>query len=185
MVTYLELVFIFLVAILFVILFKIQKYIFSPNYFSSARFILDKNVTYRMLGLRYILILLFSLTSNLIFKDRSIVIIGVLLGSFLIVWPTLLAPSEAYFKIGYIQPRDKLMIYFLNFIFVISSTLVAHFSTILFPIFKFFFVEYKSEVLYDVMKFLFNLIFLFLLPKRVSDYLNKSILDNEPVEFDE
>lgn len=185
MITYLELVFIFLIAVSFIILFKIQKTIFSPSYFSSSQFILDKNVTYKMLGLRYVLILLFSLASNFIFNDKAIVIIGVLLGSFLIIWPTLLAPSEAYWDIGYIKTKDKLIIYFLHFIFVISSTLVAYFGTILFPVLKKFIFEYKSEVLYDLMKFFFNLIFLFLLPIRASDYLNKSILNNEPAEFDE
>lgn len=186
MVTYLELSFIFLIAILFVTLFKIQKIIFSQNYFSNSQFILNKDVSYKILGIRYILILIFSLICYFIFKSRSIVVIGIFVGSFFIIWPTLISPSEAYSDIGYIKSRDKILIYLLHFIFIISSTFTAYFATILFPLFKDLFFEYKRDALYEIIKYFALSLVFNPLEKKGKDYLNRSIIkNNKLVDSDE
>lgn len=184
MITYLELVFVFIIAILFVILFKIQKKIFPQNYFSSSQVILDKNVTYKMLVVRYLLILFFSFAFNLIIENRSIIAIGVFLGSFLIIWPTLLNPSEPYWAIGYVKKKDILIIYFLHFLFVLSSVLTTYFGTILFPLVKDLYFEYKSDLIYDLAKYFLGSVFWLPFLKKGNDYLNKNIANNRPSDTD-
>lgn len=186
MVTYLELSLICFVAILFVLLFKIQKNVYPQNYFSNSQFILSKDVSYKMLVIRYIFILLFSLIVYFVLNSRTIVVIGTLLGSFLIIWPTLIAPSEAYLDIGYIKSKDKVVIYLLHFIFVISSTLVAYFATIFVPLLKKLFCEYKMDALYDLIKYFFFSIIFNPLEKKGKAYLNRNIINNtQLVDIDE
>lgn len=179
MISYLELVYICFIAILFVFLFKIQQRISPQNYFSNSQFILDKDVSYKMLGIRYVLILLFSLNFYFIFNNRVLIVIGIFFGSFLIIWPILIAPSEAYWDIGYIKSKDKVVIYLLHFIFVISSTLVAYFATVLSPLIKDLFIEYKLNALSNLIKYFIGSIIFAPLEKKGKDYLNRSVINNK------
>lgn len=179
MISYLELVYICLIAILFVFLFKIQQKISPQHYFSNSQFILDRDVSYKMLGIRYLLILLFSLNFYLIFSNRIVIVAGIFLGSFLIIWPILIAPSEAYCEIGYIKLKDKVLIYLLHFVFVISSTFVAYFAIIFFPLLKDLFIEYKSNALKELIKYFIGFIVISPLEKIGKDYLNRSVINNK------
>lgn len=183
MISYLEVATIFFVAILFVITFSIQRNFFPKNYFANSQIVLDNLVTYRMLSIRYISIFFFGLVTYFIINKISIVVLGTFLGSFLIIWPAILSPSEAY--MGYVKQKDKIFIYLIHFLFVITSIVVVYFSAVLFPLLRDYILENKTSSLIDLLvRFVFVSIG-YPAEKKFGEYLNKRIMNNDLVGKDE
>lgn len=183
LISYFEVATIFFVAILFVITFSIQRNFFPKNYFANSQIVLDNLVTYRMLSIRYISIFFFGLVSYFIVNKITVVVIGAFLGSFLIIWPAILSPSEAY--MGYVKPKDKVFIYLIHFLFVITSIIVVYFSAILFPLLRDYILENKISALFDLLLWFFFASIGFPAEKKLGDYLDKRIMNNDLVGKDE
>ena len=134
MFSYIELLYIFLIAIAFVLLFRFQKSFFKKYYFSNIELAFENKVSYRMFLARYIFIFLFGLLSYWIFGSIDIILIGSFLGSFLVVWPALLSPRNAYNEI--FEHKDIIKIYVIHSIFMITTISTAYIAALVFPIIR-------------------------------------------------
>lgn len=185
MVSYLDLLLIFMTSLAFVLLFRLQRNFFPTNYFANSQIILDTVVTYRMILVRYIFIFIFGLISYFITKNTPVILIGTFLGAFLIVWPTILAPSEAYVDV--IKPRDRIFIYAMHTIFIITSIIVVYFSTMLLPLMIANFNENLTSILIELVKWLVFSGLGISGEKSLSDLLDKRVRKNneELIDNDE
>lgn len=132
----LDLVFAFIVAITFVGMFRLQRKFFSKKYFELSRRVFGRGITKRMILLRIVIIFLFSALAYFLIADSNTILLGVLLGSFLIVWPVLLNPSqfdlEEFGDWG--QSKVKMnkkgwfFLLFSYFLFISTSVIVAYLS---------------------------------------------------------
>src|SRR5690606_1985878 len=84
---------IFFIALSFVGMFKIQRKYFARKYYELSRRIFGRGITLRMMLIRLIMIFGLSYLAYWLTNDKEVVVLGILLGSFLIVWPVLLNPS--------------------------------------------------------------------------------------------
>lgn len=132
----LDLVFAFIVAIAFVSMFRLQRKFFSKKYFELSRRIFGRGITRRMILLRIVMIFLFSVLAYFLIEDRNTVLLGVLIGSFLIVWPVLLNPSQFDLEeLGdwgqsKVKMNKKGWLFLLSsyFFFIITSVIIAYLS---------------------------------------------------------
>lgn len=152
MFSYFDLLIIFIVSILFVLVFRIQRNMFPTNYFANSDLVLNSFVTYRMLSIRYIIIFFFGLASYFLVNNTSTVVVGTFLGSFLIIWPTLLSPFKAY--VGIVKKNDIIFIYLQHLVFVTTSVIVIYFATILLPLLQNHIYENRVGIFLEVLKFL-------------------------------
>ena len=135
-VSYIDLILIFIVAILFVVMFRLQRRFFSKKYYELSRRVFGKGITIRMMLIRLLMIFIFSYIVYWLTESSSIVITGVLLGSFLIVWPVLLNPStfdvsEAggyEYNIVNVSTKGWFLLLVSYILFIISSGLIAFLS---------------------------------------------------------
>lgn len=148
MFSYLNLITAFIISLCFVGLFKFQKKISPTNYFASSQLIVGSSVSWRMILLRYILVFFFGLLSYLVVRNEPTILLGVLLGSFLIIWPTLLSPSDSYINI--IKKSDILIIYLSNFLFVITSVITVYVAVRLFPVISDYLSNNRADIVWDV-----------------------------------
>ncbi len=134
--SYIDLMLIFIVAILFVVMFRLQRRFFSKKYYELSRRVFGKGITIRMMLIRLLMIFIFSYIVYWLTESSSIVIIGVLLGSFLIVWPILLNPSTfdvsdagGYeYNIVNVSTKGWFLLLVSYVLFMISSGLIAFLS---------------------------------------------------------
>lgn len=186
MINYQELGLIFIVAVLFVLLFKVQKMISPQNYFSNAQYIVEKDVTCTMQVVRYFYILTFALIGSFLINSRFIVVAGVALGAFLIIWPALIVPSEVYSDLGFITLKDKVGIYIIHLFFVISCILTAYFATIFLPLLKIILIGYKEDALSEFLKWFICSLIPNPLERKFKENKNKRIINNnELIDPDE
>ena len=136
MMSYADLILIFIVAILFVFMFRVQRRFFSKKYFELSRRVFGRGITIRMMLIRLLMIFIFSYCAYWLTESGSVVIIGVLLGSFLIVWPVLLNPSTfdiseagSYeYNIVNISTKGWFFLSVSYALFMVSSGLIAFLS---------------------------------------------------------
>lgn len=131
-----DLYLIFIVAILFVVMFRVQRRFFSKNYYELSRRVFGRGITIRMMLIRLLMVFIFSYGVYWLTDSASVVIVGVLLGSFLIVWPILLNPSTfdvsevgGYnYNIVNISTKGWFFLLLSYVLFIISSGLIAFLS---------------------------------------------------------
>jgi hypothetical protein len=152
MFSFLDLIIAFIISLCFIGLFKVQKKFSPTNYFASSQLIVGSSISWRMVLLRFILVFIFGLLSYLIVRNETIILLGVLLGSFLIIWPTILSPFESYASI--VKKLDVIIIYLSNFLFVITSVIIVYVSVRLFPIVSDYIATNKVDITWDIFLFL-------------------------------
>lgn len=121
-------------GISFVLMFRLQRKFFSGQYYELSRRVFGRGVTIRMMLIRVIMIFLYSYIFYSITNSENIVISGVFLGSFLIVWPVLLNPStfdvqEAgqYEKnVTNVRPIGWFLLLISYLLFIMSSVFIAY-----------------------------------------------------------
>lgn len=124
-----ELIYSFICALIFVMIFYIQRVRDPIYYFSFGEIILGirTSISYKALFLRFIIIFAFGFIISLIFSSIFITCFSAFLGSFLIVWPAILNPASTDFRL-----RKKRRLVFLAYVlFVFSSTFICYLAFVL------------------------------------------------------
>lgn len=116
-----DLIFSFILGLLFIGMFLAQKKFFPSKYFSLTEVILETKVTYMMILVRTGMIFVYGLVCYKISSSAEVVLLGGVIGSFLIIWPAILNPSNIY-----IHPRKKL-----EWVLVIGALLIFPIATFL------------------------------------------------------
>lgn len=141
-----DLMFSFILGLLFIGMFLAQKKFFPTKYFSLTEVILETKVTYMMIIVRIGMIFVYGLVCYGISNSAEIVLLAGVMGSFLIIWPAILNPSNIY-----IQPRRKLewiLVVVVLLIFPIATFLIMVSSIQLYPaVHKPVFVFLRGQVL--------------------------------------
>lgn len=120
-----------LIGICFIFMFLLQKRIFPQKYFSMSQIVLEGTATWHMLVVRIGLIFLFTTVAQFIFKDSSIVLLGIVIGSFLIVWPVFANPTQIF--IDNPKGTEALLFLVLYLVFIGTSFSIAYFAISFFP----------------------------------------------------
>lgn len=168
----LDLLCMFIISLLYVSLFKIQRALTPMKYFSNSEIVMHESVSPMQILIRYVLIGIFSISLSFIFNiQENIIIVGNSLGSFLIIWPALLLPKLSYET--FISKENKLLIYFLHIIFIITTGLSTYFSFLLIPLFVRDTSEYISNVLCTGGSMVFGGIIKNTLSKKITRNSNK------------
>lgn len=179
----LDLLWAFLVGILFIFMFLFQKRTFPSQYFSMAEIILDRTVTVKMILVRMILIFLFGAVAQFIFKDASMVLLGVIIGSILIVWPVILNPRQIFID----TPKgiEILLFYILYLIFIATSFSIAYVAISFLPeVTDFTFESLKDFAKDNVWPILF-LLFGGSSENKIGQVLDRKILKRVEKESEE
>lgn len=176
MVSYFDLLIIFLIAVCFVALFKLQKKFTPTKYFANSQLIVGESVSWRMILIRFLLVFLFGMLSNTIIKEEVVILLGVILGSFLIIWPTILSPSESYMYT--VKKSDIFFIYLSNFLFVITSVSIVFIAIKLFPMISGYVTDNKADLLWDISIWFIIAIFGFPGKEKVDRLLEKRLRNN-------
>lgn len=137
MYTLIDLTFMFLIAIGFVLMFRIQRNLFPKKYYELSRRVFGRGITRRMRIIRTILIFAYSILTFYVIKDDTLTILTISLGSFLIVWPAILNPylfdlneMGGYGEYTvYINKKGKVVLYMAYSLFVLSSGALAYIAT--------------------------------------------------------
>lgn len=189
MISYIQLFLIFIIAILFVSMFRLQRKFFSKKYYELSRRVFGRGITFRMMLIRFILIFFFSYGLYWLIESASTVITGVLLGSFFIVWPVLLNPSTfdvseaGGYEYNIVNISSKGWIYLLvsYVLFIISSGIIA-FLGVSFGEYVFYQTVESFKAWLSGAWFLFPLaIFLSGGSNKMENLLEKDILDKESI----
>jgi hypothetical protein len=124
---------------LFVLIFKIQKTINPGIYYSVSFYLIEMNVTVKQVLVRLLLILTYSSLLS-IFIEKKIVIIGVTLGAFLIIWPAIMHPRQTASGFQHLEKKKQVMYFIYLFVFVFISFVSSFFGSdfSFFSIFKSF-----------------------------------------------
>lgn len=143
----LDLLRIFVVGLLYVGIFKIQKNFTPLKYFSNADLVIQESISFWQVIIRYVLIAIFSISLNFLFEiDENIIIAGNILGAFLIVWPTLISPAFSYDS--YISDKNKFLIFIVHIVFVLTTGLATCVSLALIPMFVEDFGDYVTNIIF-------------------------------------
>lgn len=122
-----ELLHSFIIAIGFIFLLKLHREIFPKSYFASSNLISDIEVapSLRSVVIRFLLILLYGVILN-VFIRADVVILGITLGSFLIVWPIFLSDENVEKRLL----EKKLLLRSLLVLFIATTYITAKLSVI-------------------------------------------------------
>jgi len=124
-----ELFFSFIVAIIFIFIFKLQKEIFNESYWATSDILsgIEKAPTFKTFFIRFLIILVFAIVLNY-FISPKIIVFGLTLGSFLIVWPLFLNNNDIPEELL----ENKLTLRLLLLLFVLTTYGIAKLSNIIF-----------------------------------------------------
>lgn len=135
MYSFLNLLSMLLIAIVFVLIFKGIRKFFPKKYFELSRLVFGNGVTIRMRIIRSIVIFTYSYLVYLILDNKEATVFSIMLGSFLIVWPVLLNPDQFdlnetgwYKQPVRVKTKGKILLYLSYICFVlyaISLSLLA------------------------------------------------------------
>lgn len=185
MFSYSDLLIILIISLCFVFLFKLQKKVLYPKYFTNSELVTGSNVTYKMLLARFIITFLFGLLTYTIVKNQSVILIGTFLGSFLIVWPVFLNPVQTYsfpYSDILIQKKDEKIIFIIHFLFIITSVLTVYTATILTPEIINYTWNNRIELLLNFLFSLFLITFFTSAESYSSKLLDKKIRRSNETE---
>lgn len=132
MFTFIELFYSFIIAIGLIFLFKLQRELSPRTYFSMSDIIYGINsIPTRMdIIIRVFIILVYGTSLNFIFQNSNVILFGLTLGSFLIVWPAFLSDQNIHYSVL----DKKLLVYTLLTIFVVLTYLIAKMSLLIYNV---------------------------------------------------
>ncbi|WP_214764600.1 hypothetical protein [Exiguobacterium sp. s141] len=157
----------FFIAIGFVLIFRLQRYLFPRKYYELSRRVFGRGITLRMRIIRTILIFAYSILTLYVFKDDTLTVLTISLGSFLIVWPALLNPYQFDLNEmgGYgeytihINKKGKLFLYTSYSLFVLSSGVLAYLATrcgeIILRMTIDSFIEWRGSLIFSALLYIF------------------------------
>ena len=120
----------FIISIAFIYIFKLQRKLFNQSYWATSDIlsdVIDDAPTLKLILIRFLIILSFGISLNF-FVLPKIIILGMTLGAFLIVWPVFLNDENIIEEL-----RDKKLEYrTLLALFVAITYVIAKFSIALF-----------------------------------------------------
>lgn len=115
----------FIIAIAFVLIFKGIRKLSPKKYFELSRLVFGNGVTLRMRIIRSIVIFTYSYIAYILLDNKEATVFSILLGSFLIVWPVILNPSQFdlnetgwYKKPVRVKNKGKIYLY-LSYVFFV------------------------------------------------------------------
>lgn len=178
---------IFFIALLFVGMFKIQRKYFARKYYELSRRIFGRGITLRMMLIRLIMIFGLSYLAYWLTNDKEVVVLGILLGSFLIVWPVLLNPSTFDVNeitnhgnnVVHISRKGWIFLFISYASFILSAVTIAYLSTS----FGEYIIDQTIKSFKSWLSSAWWLILLFILTSKNSEWfenlLEKDIFKNE------
>lgn len=170
-----EIVSLLIVGALFFLLFKAQQKIFPQHYFASSQLVVGVPITYRMILIRIFLTFLFGILTFLVVQKEKVILLGVLFGSFLIVWPALSAPYKVY---AYIETKQIPKIILSHFIFVITSVGIVKAAIISFPYITDVSIEKIKDFPGDAFIWLIIVLFGYPGQEKINQILDKEANEN-------
>lgn len=125
------------ISFLFVGMFRIQRKYFAKKYYELSRRVFGKGITIRMMLIRLIMIFGFSYITYWLTNNKEVVVLGVLLGSFLIIWPVLLNPSTFDVRevgnysdsVVHVNRKGWIFLLISYVSFILSAVVIAYLST--------------------------------------------------------
>ena len=178
---------IFFIALLFVGMFKIQRKYFARKYYELSRRIFGRGITLRMMLIRLIMIFGLSYLAYWLTNDKEVVVLGILLGSFLIVWPVLLNPSTFDVNeitnhgnnVVHISRKGWIFLFISYASFILSAVTIAYLSAS----FGEYIIDQTIKSFKSWLSSAWWLILLFILTSKNSEWfenlLEKDIFKNE------
>lgn len=167
-----------IIAFLYVGVFRVQAKIDPQNYFGFGELLYGLRVSIKPLAflIKALIIFVFSIFSFIIVKNDILVMLGIGVGSFLLVWPGILYNNVLDYKL---RKRRKLVIT-VYVIFIILSVVISWFGIIVSVFIKPLTIEYvksfnNASHLYTLLMdgFLFSIFYY--IGFRVLNILNKDI----------
>lgn len=174
-----ELFLTFVIAIAFIYIFKLHKELFPGSYWATSDIISETidPPSQKSIIIRFLMILLFGIISNFFFIPK-IIIFGITLGSFLIVWPIFLSDEN-------IEPdirEHKLLLRTFLAVFVFASYVTANLSIVIFnicgEIINIYLQELNSDRIINLIADSLIWTVFIIIFKFLSSYIRKS-LDNK------
>lgn len=138
-----EFIKIFVISFLFFGMFFIQKYSGNVYYFGFGEIVYGFRTSLKPLAviLKFLMIICFTFIIQFFFRNELQILLGVFLGSFLIVWPAILNPEHIDYRL---RNRRK-VVYLIYFCFIIASIYAGYWgiklNSILTPIIKGYFKQ--------------------------------------------
>lgn len=176
----------FCIAIVLIFLFKLQRELSPRTYFSMSDIIngVESSPTRMDVIIRILIIFTLGIVCNFFVDDPNIIVLGLTMGSFLIVWPAFLNEEN-------INPRvinKKFLLYTLLILFVLSTFFISKLSIFAYnlgnEIFKIYIHEYSiTRLITVVIDNLLWMLFTFVIApliKAIRKNLDKEInpIDN-------
>lgn len=173
-----ELLFCFICAIVFVLIFYVQRVRDPIYYFSFGEIILGirTTISYKALFLRFIIIFAFGFIISIVFSSMFITCFSGFLGSFLIIWPAVLNPASTDFRLQ--KKRQFLFLAYVLFVFL--CTLIGYLAFIFLSFIKpsillyFSAFHLKNRVILFVGDFI-AAVFILVVIKSIAKILDKEI----------
>lgn len=118
-----------IIAVAFIYLFKLHRELFNENYWATSDILsdIDQAPSLKSVVIRFLIIIIFGIILNF-FVLPKIIILGMTLGSFLIVWPVFLSDENITEELL----ERKLVLRTLLVLFVVITSLTAKLSIVLF-----------------------------------------------------
>jgi hypothetical protein len=170
--TIIDLLVIVLISFIYVATFRIQKIISPSDYFGFQEIVYGVRKSIRPISIviKFAVILFYSSLCFMAIKNGPNIIVGVTLGSFLIVWPNIMNPYNLDPKLV----RKKMILYIWYIIFIISSGFIAHLGVLIILLLKNFISSNSINIMRLILESIIVAVLGWLL-KYISKYLNKEI----------
>lgn len=169
------------VAVGLIFLFKLQRELSPRTYFSMSDIIygINSSPTRMDVVIRVMIIFIAGIICNFFIDNPNVIILGLTLGSFLIVWPAFLSEKNIHPSVI----EKKLLVYTLLSLLVITTFLISKLSILVYNfggiVYKTYIQVYSFELL--IVDLVNNLFWMLLtlamgIPiKLLKNYLNKEI----------
>lgn len=138
-----DLIILLIISFIYVIIFRIQAKVDPANYFGFGELFYGLRVSIKPLHfcIKAIIIFLFSIISFLTIKNDILVMLGIGVGSFLLVWPGMLYDQNLHYKF---KNRKKIVI-IIYFIFIFLSIVISWLGIITLSYLKPMTIEYVKS----------------------------------------
>jgi len=188
--TLVDLALAFGISLLFIIVFKIHREILPGQYFSMSEIIYGFQLMPTKLAvvIRVLIIFIFGLVLSAINLEPKIILLGLTLGSFLIVWPGFLSEENIDERVI----DKKTTLYSLFILFILSTLMIAKLSIVGYSLGEELITMYihsfnKDRIIALVGDFIVtSLILLFLgyLIVYIRKYLSTKLFRNNDIEVE-
>ena len=130
-----DLIICFLVAIVLIIIFKLQRELTPSRYFSTGDIFeeIENSTSFKEIFLRFIIILSYGIILSYFISSQKIIILGMTFGSFLAVWPAFLSDSNIDERLL----EKKLALRTFLFLHILLTFLLENLATFLYDLGKY------------------------------------------------